>query len=87
MENTNIRDWGSISFRCSVNMAQRENISGTVCAKRDGKESTEKKASGGTGVSWDVSGWCESFLFGKEHIPGSAPAAAGWRKNLCTPIF
>ena len=37
-------------------MAQRENISGTVCAKRDGKESTEKKASGGTGVSWDVSG-------------------------------
>lgn len=43
MENTNIRDWGSISFRCSVNMAQRENISGTVCAKRDGKESTEKR--------------------------------------------
>ena len=26
-------------------------------------------------------------LAGKEHIPGSAPAAAGWRKNLCTPIF
>ena len=71
MENTNIRDWGSISFRCSVNMAQRENISGTVCAKMDGKESTEKKASGGTGVSWDVSGWCESFPFADE---------AGWQR-------
>ena len=50
---------------------QRENISGTVCAKMDGKGSTEKKASGGTGVSWDVSGWCESFPFADE---------AGWQR-------
>ena len=48
-----------------------ENISGTVCAKRDGRGSTEKKASGETGVSWDVSGWCESFPFADE---------AGWQR-------
>ena len=39
--------------------------------KRDGRGSTEKKASGGTGVSWDVSGWCESFPFADE---------AGWQR-------
>ena len=30
-----------------------------------------KKASGETGVSWDVSGWCESFPFADE---------AGWQR-------
>ena len=92
MENTNIRDWESISFRCSVNMAQRENISGTVCAKRDGKGSTEKKASGETGVSWNVSGWCESFPFADEAgwqraYSGICSGSRRMAQNLCTPIF